>query len=694
MNSVLVLSRSRAVHESLRSILSTRLAVELGQRLADARTILATKPVDVVIIDTELRDCDGAEALRTIARECPGPSLVALTLGEKLNGKSGDRSLDLFAYLTKPFDAEQVRFVVDRAVERAELRRRITHLNKQVRAHGTHAESMAIEAPHAGAGSSSAGAPEGELRLFRRCATIFAREAGVPALTAALVEAIADEFFTASAAVLLWDSAAGRFMPAAAYGLDEQAVAEAAFLSGRGVAGWLARTGVVLRRSEIARSFDADDEMAAVREFDILRAHVAVPLMRRGTLLGFISIGRKVSGRPTPETEIDTVALVANMAAVAIENAQAREALEYEKHCAEHIVSSLDIGIVVAEATGVITTCNRAAIEALGLDRPPVGEDVRLLGSALAGLADESLETNERLTGRAVRHETSGRRFDVTTAPVPGDDGPAGVVLVLHEAAAPSVERVRAGRAEEMEFWSELAGRMAHKIKNPLVSIKTFTQLLPERYEDDDFRKSFLDVVDAEADKINEITDRLALYSAAHEMEPVPTDLGPLVERALDAFTAHLRASGVHVEQEFEDLPVISADPERLTLALHNVIENALDAMEEGGRLTVRTRLVEATALVGVNDRFVLDFTDDAARGVGRVQPEAYAAVEVSDSGSGIAHDRLKKVFLPFLSDKVRGVGLGLAIVARIMREHGGRVEVVSTPGSGTCVRLLLPAAC
>ncbi len=683
MKSVLVLSGSKAVYESLRSILGARASVEHRERLADVHNLLALRPIDVVVVDTELRDCDGAEALRTIARENADSTLIALTLSAKLNGFPRDESLGLFAYLKKPFEAEQVRFVVERAIERAEMHRRVRYLDKQVRAKEQTVAPDEADPPGL----------QHEFSLFQRCAKIFAREVRVPPLTTALAEVLAEEFVVASVAVLLWDDASRRFSPAAVYGLDERAIAEAAFQHGRGIAGWLAENGVVLRRGEVARTFDYNEAITVASEFDLLRAEVAVPLVRRGRLLGFISIGRKMSGRAITETEIEWLALVAGMAAVAIENNQARQALAFEKLCAERIVAGLETGIVAADAKGTITVCNEAAVESLGLERSPVGDDLPALGAALSQLANEVLRSGDRCAGREVEHETSGRRLRVNAAPIQGDGEPAGVVLVLEEALEPPARRERADEVERMEFWSELAARMAHKLKNPLVSIKTFTQLLPERYADDEFRTSFLDVVDAEADRINEIADRLVLYSSAHELEPVPTDLRALVETALDACKPRIRASGIEVERDFEELPIVMTDPERLALALHDIIENALDAMTEGGRLTVGARQVEAPTAVSADDRCVLDFTEGATRGPVRGEPPLLVAIEIGDTGEGIPREQLSKVFQPFFSGRVRGVGLGLAIVARVVQEHRGRVEIMSTPGTGTRVRLLLPSA-
>ena len=707
MSSVLVLSASRAVFESLSSILGARASIEHRERLADAHHLLAQRPIDVVIVDTELRDCGGAEAVRAIARAKPLATLIALTLNPRYNGLPGDESRGLFAYLTKPFEADQVRFVV----ERAELRRRVEYLDRKVQAR---------DEPPQGAAAGPTPEPADETRLFQRCARVFARETQAAALATSLVEVLAEELLVNSAAVLLWDDAARRFAVAAALGLDEEGIADAAFEHGRGIAKWLAEHGAVLRRADLVRATDYAAAMALTAELDLLRAELAVPLAWRGRLLGFITLGRKLSGTPFAAAEVEWLAVVGAMASIAIENCRARRTLAFEKLCAERVVAGLDAGIVVADAKGTITVCNAAAVEALDLDAPPIGQGLEALGPQLAEIADEVLGSGEALESATVEHETSGRVLHVRAMPLAvggrppagkealgardqasrGGEALGGVLLVIAArtpSAAPTPNQVaetperRAPDDEsaQMPFWSALAARMAHKLKNPLVSIKTFTQLLPERYGDEKFRTSFLGVVDAEADKINEVADRLLLYSSEPAHEPVPTDAPALVEKVLQGCADRAEAAGVKVVCTHDKVPAVMAEPERLALALGNLVENALDAMEGGGRLGVRTWLVEAP-VPSVAGARVLDFsTSTERRTMGG--PPAFVAIEVTDTGGGMPADRVEKAFRPFYSETIRGIGLGLAIVAKVVREHNGRVELSSTPGRGTQVRLLLP---
>jgi signal transduction histidine kinase len=137
-----------------------------------------------------------------------------------------------------------------------------------------------------------------------------------------------------------------------------------------------------------------------------------------------------------------------------------------------------------------------------------------------------------------------------------------------------------------------------------------------------------------------------------------PTNLNDLVERSLNLLKKELAESQVNVVRDLEPLlPEISGDPKQIEQVMRNIIINAIQAMQEGGVLTVSTRYNHAEQTVTASFR---------------------------DTGVGIAPDKLEEIFQPFVTTKTKGTGLGLPIVRKIMENHGGRVGVSSTPGEGT----------
>jgi two-component system, NtrC family, nitrogen regulation sensor histidine kinase NtrY len=232
--------------------------------------------------------------------------------------------------------------------------------------------------------------------------------------------------------------------------------------------------------------------------------------------------------------------------------------------------------------------------------------------------------------------------------------------------------RERLVQAERVAAWREMARRLAHELKNPIfpiqLSIETLRRALDQEGAQDAqrFQALFRESSDTILDELRSLRSIVEEFSQFARMPPprlAPTDLGDLVERVLALYRA--RAAAVRIETGLAPgLPAVPADRDLLGRALGNLVANALEAMPDGGTLSVKTRAVE--------------------EGV---------ALEVSDTGPGLTEEQRTRLFTPYYTTKKGGTGLGLAIVQGIVSDHGGRIQVQSTPGAGTTFTLVLPSA-
>jgi two-component system sensor histidine kinase HydH len=209
-----------------------------------------------------------------------------------------------------------------------------------------------------------------------------------------------------------------------------------------------------------------------------------------------------------------------------------------------------------------------------------------------------------------------------------------------------------------------------HEIRNPLVAIKTFAQLLPERFDDADFRKEFNEIVLKEIDRLDKIITQINNFAHPPELVFKPIDLRGPVRKAIAIARERAGANGVAVETSLaDDLPKIVGDEKALTEAFAHLVANAAEATsgQTKRRITLTAKPVR-----------------EGSRASGVV-------VTVRDNGKGIAPELKDKIFSPFVTTKARGIGLGLPIVKRTVFDHHGRVDVESTP-RGTEVSVLLPA--
>jgi hypothetical protein len=218
-----------------------------------------------------------------------------------------------------------------------------------------------------------------------------------------------------------------------------------------------------------------------------------------------------------------------------------------------------------------------------------------------------------------------------------------------------------------------LAYGASHEINNPLANISTRAQTLL-REETDPERRRKLAAINSQAFRAHEMISSLMLFARPPRIDPQPVDLCRLLEDVVGELTEEALRQGTALDVRPTDEPlVIHADAEQLAVALHALVENALEAVASGGRVEVAARPVTESHS-SLSSQWV--------------------AVTVSDTGPGIADEVRPHLFDPFYSGREagRGLGMGLAQCWSIVRQHGGRIEVSSPPHQGATFTLLLPA--
>jgi signal transduction histidine kinase len=237
--------------------------------------------------------------------------------------------------------------------------------------------------------------------------------------------------------------------------------------------------------------------------------------------------------------------------------------------------------------------------------------------------------------------------------------------------------------SEKLASLGTMAAGMAHEIKNPLVSLRTFTQLLPQRFEDAEFRQKFSTVVPQEIDKINKIAESLLRFGRPHKPELTQVAINEVLEEILALFDNEARKNNIRVTTKLAELPKITGDPGQLSQAFVNIILNAIQAMSGGGELMVKTDVGE---IIKLNPVASETEEEEEAKSI----PVVF--VEVTDTGPGIPEENMKKIFDPFFTTKeVGGTGMGLPITQRIIEEHHGSIRVKSQVGKGTTFLITLP---
>ena len=432
---------------------------------------------------------------------------------------------------------------------------------------------------------------------------------------------------------------------------------------------WFELNAHLVYRTHLAQKNHAQRELLR-RALDAAGAEVIVPLHARGRISGWLFFGHRLVGQPYDQQSLEMLMLLSEQVSIVLENARVHEEISLKKTLAETLLTAIPPGIIACDEEGLISWCNPTAESILGIVAAAVlNRPVELAGSRIASLLRGTLASELQMPAQQWVESSSRRSLSVQARRLLHEQRSLGAVAVIQDLTPEESLRQKQELLDRAAFWTDLAASMSHEVRNPLVAIKTFAQLLPERFDDPDFRRDFNEIVVQEIDRLDLIITQINNFAHPPELHFKPLDLRAPMKKAIELVRARSAQNGFSIETTFpDDLPRVVGDESALAEAFAHLVANAAEATH--GRPKARITLTAKPIRDGAHTSGVV--------------------VTVYDNGRGIAAELRDKIFSPFCTTKARGMGLGLPIVKRTVFDHNGRVDVDSSP-QGTSVSVLLP---
>jgi PAS domain S-box-containing protein len=435
---------------------------------------------------------------------------------------------------------------------------------------------------------------------------------------------------------------------------------------------WFELNAHLISRIHLLQTQDQRQRAMMRRALDMFGAEVIVPLNASGNVIGWLFFGHHVTGQAFDDRELGELTMLGEHASTILENALLYTEATMQKTLAETLLKSIPPGIVAVDTDATVRWFNPRAEKILGLSSADaLNRPVERVGNKLASLLREALESKTAPLPQNWIDNNTRRSISVETRQLSNNGVSLGAVAVINDLTAQETLREQQALVDRAAFWTDLAASMSHEIRNPLVAIKTFAQLLPERFDDADFRKEFNQIVVQEIDRLDKIITQINNFAHPPELILKSIDVRTSVKKGLEIARSRFGVNGkLEIETSLpSDLPRVLGDEKALAEAFAHLVANAAEASVD--RNKPRITLLAKPIREGK-------------------QPSA-VIVTVRDNGRGIDPEIKEKIFSPFCTTKPRGMGLGLPIVKRTVFDHHGRVEVDST-SKGTQVSVVLPA--
>ncbi len=448
------------------------------------------------------------------------------------------------------------------------------------------------------------------------------------------------------------------------------------------------KSGKIFFVDDFLQYKDATELDGKIRKYGKSMSFVYLPLKTKDKILGLLGADKLRTQNKITKEEIDALQVFANQATRIIEITQLYGKLLEQRNFVADILRFMPSGLMTVNTDGIITSANNSALKILELSEEEVlgkhgrkvfPEHFHLVTEVLAEIREHGFYSRDEVEMQ-IKGKTKYLR--IYASPLSHESESLNEFLILLEDRTERKlidEEVK--EIEKLAFLGRFAAGIAHEIRNPLTGISLFLDDIHDFFANDANLGKMIELALNEVGRLEKLVNEILDYASPSSGKYEEYSVNEVIDASLMLLKNQMKKRKINLELlTKEDLPKVKIIKDKIIQALINILVNAIEAVEEGGKITIKTYLEKNAAEISPYWR------------ASEKESKASVVISICDNGPGISKENLKKIFDPFFTTKETGTGLGLSITFNIITEHGAKITVTENEGGGACFNIYLPA--
>jgi nitrogen-specific signal transduction histidine kinase len=675
MKALLLVANKQERLTQLQKLLGETHTLFTAESPADAVEFLQLTKVDVVVGAFDTRSpqiVQFFEHIKTVQRHC-----VTLYLAPPPppDGAGEEGSIPKADFvLRRPFSREDLCQAIDQALEKQHLLEELASVRGQAGA------QPAPVAPKLNNDLSLSRIGQ----ILRDFAKAFSAKSDLHRALNLFLDAIGEFLRPSRMSILVRNTTTREFEIRAHHGLQPQIAESLRLRANEGLPLWLMTEARILHRAEVESHLHTPTYLDVHREMQALRTVASIPLIATGSLVGILNLGERVTGLPYTDDELEILFSLACQVAISIQDINLHEEFQSQKTCIENILTHMSSGVITIGTDEIIHIYNHQAAEIL--KKPAVeviDKDLRHLPSPLGDLLYETLAQSVTYQKHEITLSIDKRLLEVDTYQIFDEHRRVtGSALIFEDLTAQKRLYEERRRADQLDFLNKFVGRMAHEIKNPLVSIKTFVELLEYQYDNPELRDQFFHIVKYDVQSLDRITEKLFNFANKRSYRFEYGDINSAIYRSTSGiisnrkFVQRYQNNDHDGSDEFyptilnvqitnnENLPLFRFDREQLENAITYILMYLIHNMKSQDKILIDSKL-----------------------------DHEFISLRITGNIHALSTEELRHVFDPFSIEQSTLIDVGPCVARKIIEEHGGHLEVRQDKSGHATFVMTLPVS-